>query len=88
MGGEDLRGRTYLERREHLDQLPLPSNGPILLSPFYQGIPVSRMLEVAAAHQVEGMIGKRVDSVYPGVTRGWPINAALSSGRQGVAFRR
>ncbi|MFE5285063.1 hypothetical protein ACFRAQ_08840 [Nocardia sp. NPDC056611] len=52
--------------RRHLRRdspLALP-HGPILLSPSYRGIPVSRMLEVAAEHDIEGVIGKRIDS-YP-----------------------
>ncbi|MGV9666018.1 ATP-dependent DNA ligase [Nocardia niigatensis] len=61
--GWDLRGLTYLERRGHLERLALP-HGPLLLSPFYRDIPVSRMLEVAAEHDIEGVIGKRIDSVY------------------------
>ncbi|WP_433734888.1 ATP-dependent DNA ligase (plasmid) [Nocardia sp. CA-129566] len=71
LDGQDLRPRTYLDRREHLQRLPLP-HGPILLSPSYRGIPVSRMLEVAAEHQVEGVIGKRVDSTYrSGRSQAW-----------------
>ncbi|MFE3280587.1 hypothetical protein [Nocardia sp. NPDC059239] len=62
-GGRDLRTLTYLERRERLERLGLP-HGPVLLSPSYRDIPVSRMLAVAAEHDIEGVIGKRVDS-YP-----------------------
>ncbi|MFE5285068.1 hypothetical protein ACFRAQ_08865 [Nocardia sp. NPDC056611] len=36
-----------------------PATGPVLLSPSYRDIPVSRMLEVAAEHDIEGVIGKR-----------------------------
>lgn len=47
-------------------------HGPILLSPYYRGIPVSRMLEVAAEHQLEGVIGKRVDAPHrSGRSRAW-----------------
>lgn len=62
--GRDLRGLTYLDRRERLARLPIPDDGAIVLSPFYIGVPVTRMLEVAAEHQVEGVIAKRVDSTY------------------------
>ncbi|MFD6356448.1 ATP dependent DNA ligase [Nocardia tengchongensis] len=62
-GTRDLRTQTYLERRERRERLPFP-HGPILLSPSHRDIPVSRMLEVAAKHNIEGVIGKRVDSTY------------------------
>ncbi|MFE3758866.1 ATP-dependent DNA ligase [Nocardia tengchongensis] len=63
LDGVDLRPLTYRDRREHLERLPLP-HGPILLSPSYRDIPVSRMLDVAAEHEIEGVIGKRLNSAY------------------------
>ncbi|MFE3060799.1 ATP-dependent DNA ligase [Nocardia sp. NPDC059239] len=70
-GGRDLRTLTYLDRRERLERLGLP-HGPVLLSPSYRDIPVSRMLAVAAEHDIEGVIGKRVDSTYgAGRSQAW-----------------
>ncbi|MGW3545800.1 ATP-dependent DNA ligase [Nocardia niigatensis] len=60
-GDRDLRTLTYLQRRERLERLGLP-HGPVLLSPSYRDIPVSRMLAVAAEYDNEGVIAKRVDS--------------------------
>ncbi|TLG05377.1 hypothetical protein FEK35_19670 [Nocardia cyriacigeorgica] len=51
--GHDLRDLPYLDRREHLAGLGLP-HGPIRISPYYLDVPVSRMLEVAAEHDLEG----------------------------------
>ena len=63
-GDRDLRTLTYLQRRERLERLGLP-HGPVLLSPYYRDIPVSRMLAVAAEYDNEGVIAKRVDSTLP-----------------------
>ncbi|MFE3230122.1 ATP-dependent DNA ligase [Nocardia sp. NPDC059228] len=70
-GGRDLRTLTYLQRRERLERLGLPY-GHILLAPSYRDFPVSRMLEVAAEHGIEGVIGKRIDSTYrSGRSQAW-----------------
>ncbi|MEU4345224.1 ATP-dependent DNA ligase [Nocardia sp. NPDC023852] len=61
--GHDLRDLPYLDRREHLAGLGLP-HGPIRISPYYLDVPVSRMLEVAAEHDLEGVVAKRVDGSY------------------------
>ncbi|MGW0251085.1 non-homologous end-joining DNA ligase [Nocardia goodfellowii] len=65
LDGRDLRDLPYLARREHLAGLELP-HPPILLSPYYLDIPVSRMLEVAATYQLEGVVAKLVDAPYRG----------------------
>jgi bifunctional non-homologous end joining protein LigD len=69
--GRDLRDLPYLARREQLAQLELP-HGPIRISPFYLDIPVSRMLEVAAEHRLEGVVAKRIDASYrSGRSQAW-----------------
>ncbi len=69
--GRDLRDLPYLARREQLAQLELP-HGPIRVSPFYLDIPVSRMLEVAAEHRLEGVVAKRIDASYrSGRSQAW-----------------
>ncbi|MGV9668732.1 ATP-dependent DNA ligase [Nocardia niigatensis] len=70
-GDRDLRTLTYLQRRERLERLGLP-HGPVLLSPSYRDIPVSRMLAVAAEYDNEGVIARRVDSTYrAGRSQAW-----------------
>ncbi|MFI9507274.1 ATP-dependent DNA ligase [Nocardia sp. NPDC052566] len=69
--GEDVTELPLRERRAMLDALDL-STPPIVTPPAWQGIPASRMLEVAQQHQLEGIIAKRLDSAYtPGRSRMW-----------------
>ncbi|MFJ9371310.1 hypothetical protein ACIRRA_43865 [Nocardia sp. NPDC101769] len=79
-GGRDLRTLTYLERREHLDRLGLP-HGPVLLSPSYRDIPVSRMLAVAAEHNIEGVIGKTGICTSAAMPRNSLFRTAVGLGR-------
>ncbi|MET8430605.1 hypothetical protein [Nocardia sp. NPDC004860] len=78
-GGGDLRTLTYLDRREHLERLGLP-HGHVLPAPSYRDIPVSRMLEVAAEDGIEGVIGKRMDSIYrAGRSQAWRILCTMQA---------
>lgn len=60
LDGIDLRTRSYIDRRKRLTSLELAR--PLVESPYWVGAQVSQMLSVAADHDVEGLVAKRVDS--------------------------
>jgi bifunctional non-homologous end joining protein LigD len=62
-GDESLLPRPYLERRSVLDELGL-SGGYVRIPPYYTGISGADMLATAQEHVLEGIVAKRVDSVY------------------------
>jgi len=68
---EALLDRPYLERRQRLDDLDLP--GPCRVLPRYPGTDAPDLLAACAAHDVEGIVLKRLRSIYrPGErTRHW-----------------
>ena len=59
----DLIGRAYTVRRELLTGLEL-SSVLVRVPPYWTDIAPTRMLEVAAEHGLEGIVSKRLDSVY------------------------
>ncbi|WP_280247992.1 ATP-dependent DNA ligase [Nocardia abscessus] len=58
----------YVERRARLDELDLTGAG-VRVPPYWTDIPVDTMLDTAASHRLEGVVSKRVDSVYRPGTR-------------------
>jgi len=69
LGGEDLRGLRFTERREKLEKLirVLPDGFPVELSARVEGESweeFARMREESRDRGVEGLMLKRVDSVY------------------------
>lgn len=65
LDGEDLTGRSYARRREALDGLAL-GGARWAVSPLFGDGPAT--YEAAGEHGLEGVMAKRVDSVYrPGV---------------------
>ncbi|WP_043738085.1 ATP-dependent DNA ligase [Nocardia asiatica] len=70
--GVDTMGLPYIERRNRLTQLRLSAPG-VVVPPHWVNVPLDRMLEVAAEHDIEGVMLKRLDSLYrPGVrSKAW-----------------
>lgn len=60
--GVDVTGETYLERRDRLAELR-PSV-PVSVPPYWTDVDAEKLLEVASEHRIEGIVSKRVDSVY------------------------
>jgi bifunctional non-homologous end joining protein LigD len=68
---EPLLHRSYVERRQLLEQLALP--GPCGVLPRFPGTDAPDLLAACQAHDVEGIVLKRLRSIYrPGErTRHW-----------------
>ena len=73
----DLTHRSYAVRRELLGALGLEST-LVRVPPYWTDIAPARLLDVAAEHGLEGIVSKRLNSVYrPGQrSRSW-IKTAL-----------
>lgn len=71
-GGVDVMAAPYTRRREQLAALDL-SAPRVAVPPHWTGIPLERMLQAAAEHSIEGLMLKRLDSIYiPGTrSRSW-----------------
>ena len=69
--GEPQLDRPYLERRQRLEELCL--TGPCGVLPRFPGPDAADLLDACAAHDVEGIVLKRLRSIYrPGErTRHW-----------------
>ena len=69
--GEPLLDRPYVERRQRLEELRL--TGPCGVLPRFPGPDAADLLAACAAHDVEGIVLKRLRSIYrPGErTRHW-----------------
>jgi bifunctional non-homologous end joining protein LigD len=69
--GEEILDRPYLERRRRLEELEL--SGPCGVLPRYHGPDAADLLAACADHDVEGIVLKRLRSIYrPGErTRHW-----------------
>lgn len=59
---EPLLTRPYVERRERLETLPLA--GPCGVLPRYPGPDAADLLSACGAHDVEGVVLKRLRSIY------------------------
>lgn len=59
----DVTGRPYVVRRELLEALGLVSK-LVRVPPYWTDVAPEQMLETAAEHGLEGMVSKRLDSVY------------------------
>ena len=62
LDGQDLTGFTYLERRHLLTELIEPGEG--LLVPAHQLGDGADLLEAARQSRLEGIVAKRIDSLY------------------------
>jgi bifunctional non-homologous end joining protein LigD len=69
--GESLLDRPYLQRRRQLEELRL--TGPCGVLPRFAGPDAADLLDACATHDVEGIVLKRLRSIYrPGErTRHW-----------------
>ncbi|MBA1193119.1 DNA ligase D [Pseudomonas entomophila] len=66
LGGQDLRQHPLSARREALQALLAESDSPLLKYSQDFDEPVDSLLESACSLQLEGLIGKRADSLYSG----------------------
>ena len=68
----DVTARSYVVRRELLDTLGLASS-LVRVPPYWTDVAAEQMLDTAAEHGLEGIVSKRLDSVYrPGQrSRSW-----------------
>ncbi|MDF3001557.1 MAG: ligase [Bacillota bacterium] len=69
LGGEDLRSRPLLERKELLKTLMQDAPGSLYYSQHVQGNGTQCFL-AACQGSMEGIVGKRVDSIYSGTRNG------------------
>jgi bifunctional non-homologous end joining protein LigD len=67
LDGQDLTGFTYVERRHLLTELVEPGDG--LLVPAHQLGDGADLLEAARQSRLEGIVAKRIDSLYRPGTR-------------------
>jgi bifunctional non-homologous end joining protein LigD len=70
--GRDLTDEPYVKRREVLESLIVEESAVVTVPKAFFGVPAADMLEIAAQHQTEGIVSKRVDSPYrEGRSRWW-----------------
>ena len=69
----DITSAAYCQRRELLDALMVVDKSPALtIPPALIAVAPADMLDVAAHHQMEGIVSKRLDAPYrPGRTNQW-----------------
>ena len=73
----DVTGRSYAVRRELLASLGVESQ-VVRVPPYWTSIAPEQMLGTAAEYGLEGIVSKRLDSVYqPGQRSRWWIKTAL-----------
>ncbi|WSY64599.1 ATP-dependent DNA ligase [Nocardia sp. NBC_00881] len=77
LGGENIMPLPYIERRARLSELGLI--GPsVRIPPYWTQIPIDTMLDTVASHALEGIVSKRLDSVYrPGMRSRMWLKTAL-----------
>ncbi|WP_159850011.1 ATP-dependent DNA ligase [Nocardia sp. CY41] len=68
LAGDSTMVLPYIDRRARLADLGLTSPR-VRTPPYWTFVPVDTMLDTAAAHGLEGVVSKRVDSVYRPGTR-------------------
>jgi bifunctional non-homologous end joining protein LigD len=62
--GRDLTDEPYVKRREVLESLVVEESAVVTVPKAFFGVPAADMLEIAAQHNVEGIVAKMVDSPY------------------------
>lgn len=76
IGTRELLGEPYAERRAALAELPFET--PLSAPPHWTGVDAGELLKVAGEHRLEGIVSKRLDSVYlPGRRSGWWVKTPL-----------
>ncbi|OZC42449.1 hypothetical protein CH289_27460 [Rhodococcus sp. RS1C4] len=83
--GESVRHLPYLERRRILDGLALADGKGVQVPPNMTGVDGATLMEIAAEHGIEGIVAKRVDSIFrPGVrSKSW-VKTPIRMSRDGV----
>lgn len=74
LDGRDLSDLPYWQRRELLDELgaAAPESTVFVVPPAWTGVDPHDVLATAEEHGLEGVVVKRVDSLYvPGRSRAW-----------------
>jgi bifunctional non-homologous end joining protein LigD len=61
--GDDVTGRPYLERRQVLEGLHLEAKR-VQVPPFWTDVDGQTMLDTARENGLEGVVAKKIDSVY------------------------
>jgi bifunctional non-homologous end joining protein LigD len=82
LDGQSLINEPYERRRDLLDDLELDTRAAgVRVSSFHSDVDGARLLEVARAHHLEGVVAKRLSSRYePGRrSRNWIKTALLNS---------
>lgn len=72
LDGELVTHRPWTERRALLDELGLEAHPRLTVTPSMEGLDPAAALDLAAAHDMEGVVAKRRDAAYqPGRSRAW-----------------
>lgn len=74
LDGRDLTGLAYSRRREVLDELGAAASGSsvFVVPPAWVDVDPREVLATAEEHGLEGVVAKRLDSLYvPGRSRAW-----------------
>ena len=69
LDGEDLRGNTLIQRKEMLEELMMNSPGNLYFSRHVEGSG-TESFEAACSGGMEGIVGKKTDSIYSGARNG------------------
>ncbi|GAA4828210.1 hypothetical protein GCM10025787_03160 [Saccharopolyspora rosea] len=76
--GVEVLGEPYVRRRERLRELAVTTVGTVRVPEHHIGLTGDRMLAIAAEHDLEGIVAKRLGSPYrPGVRSADWIKTAL-----------
>lgn len=77
LDGELVTHRPWTQRRALLDGLGLETHPRLAVAPTMDGLDAAAALDLAEAHDMEGVVAKRRDAAYqPGRSRAW-VKTAL-----------
>lgn len=72
LDGELVTHRPWTQRRALLDDLGLETHPRLAVAPTMDGLDAAAALDLAEAHDMEGVVAKRRDAAYqPGRSRAW-----------------
>lgn len=76
--------QPYIERRARLGELGLTARS-VQVPPYWTHIPIETMLDTAASHALEGIVSKRLDSIYrPGTRSRMWLKTALRATTEAI----